>query len=148
MANRNIRDILGGLLMLGIGLFFAIYGRNYELGTVARMGAGYFPVVLGWVLAAFGVLIILPALRQPFAPMQFALSNFFWVILALGVFAWGLPRLGLVAAAFAACVIAGVADKSFSWPMRFLIAVGVTVLTVLIFKFGLNMVLPLWWWER
>lgn len=133
--------------MLGTGLFFAIYGRQYNFGTAARMGPGFFPIVLGWVLAILGVLITLPALRQPRVPMQFALSNFLWVFASLGIFAWGLPRLGLVVAAFLGAFISSLADKQVSWVSRILTAAGVSIISVLIFKFGLNMVLPLWWWE-
>lgn len=133
--------------MMGIGLFFALYGGQYTFGTAARMGPGFFPVVLGWVLAFLGLLIILPALRQPRVPVQFALSNFLWVFASLGIFAWGLPRLGLVVAAFVGAFVSSMADKQVSWVSRILISIGVSVISVLIFKFGLNMVLPLWWWE-
>ncbi|MDO5624867.1 MAG: tripartite tricarboxylate transporter TctB family protein [Pseudomonadota bacterium] len=147
MQDKNLRDILGGLLMLGIGLFFALYGGQYSFGSLARMGPGYFPVVLGWVLVALGVLIILPALREPRTPMPFAIGNFLWVFSSLLLFAYTLPRLGLVPSAFVASLVCSMADKSASWVLRIGVAVGVGVLSALIFKVGLGMILPLFWWE-
>ena len=62
MLKRDLRDILAGSFVSMVGLFFAIAGTNYTFGTAARMGPGYMPVVLGWVLCILGLLILVPAL--------------------------------------------------------------------------------------
>ena len=51
-------------LMIVIGLFAVWYAQRYAFGSPRQMGPGFFPVVLGWVLAGLGVLILLPALRR------------------------------------------------------------------------------------
>ena len=61
MAHRDTHDLVGGLAVAAIGAFFALYGGQYTMGTAARMGPGYFPTILGWVLAVLGLLVALPA---------------------------------------------------------------------------------------
>ena len=43
------------MLLLGVGA--AVTGTGYKFGTLARMGPGFMPVVLGVVLAFLGLLI-------------------------------------------------------------------------------------------
>jgi len=51
------RDYYAGALMMLIGLIVVNEGRTYQLGTLQRMGPGYFPVVLGALLVLLGILI-------------------------------------------------------------------------------------------
>jgi heat shock protein HtpX len=54
------RDLAGGLACIAIGLFVVRYAsQHYTVGETARMGPGFFPVVLGWVLTGLGGLIAL-----------------------------------------------------------------------------------------
>ena len=70
MHKRDTRDIIGGLGLAAIGLFAVIYGQRYEFGDLNRMGAGYFPVALGALLAVLGMLIALPAFFRRGEPMR------------------------------------------------------------------------------
>ncbi len=51
MQIRNKRDFWSGMMFLIIGLLFVLLSRQYQLGTAAKMGPGYFPTVLGGLLA-------------------------------------------------------------------------------------------------
>src|SRR5690606_30116557 len=61
LRRKERKDVLGGALMALLGLFTALEGSSYHIGILARMGPGYFPVALGIILAALGLLIILNA---------------------------------------------------------------------------------------
>ena len=68
------RDYYAGGLMLLLGVGAAMTGTGYKFGSLARMGPGFMPVVLGVVLAFLGLLIAGTALgssepddRQVFA---------------------------------------------------------------------------------
>ena len=61
MRQKDSIDIIGGLLLTATGLFAVIYAQTYTFGTLSRMGPGYFPVVLGAVLAVLGLLVAIPA---------------------------------------------------------------------------------------
>ena len=70
MKIKNGKDFWAGMMYLGFGLYFAIYARNYNMGTALRMGPGYFPIVLSWMLVLFGGVVIARAffskLESPF----------------------------------------------------------------------------------
>ena len=51
------KDFWSGVMLIAIGGTAVFIARNYEYGSSLRMGPGYFPVVLGGLLIAFGVLI-------------------------------------------------------------------------------------------
>ena len=47
-------DYWGGTLMMVIGLWAAYAGTTYDIGTLQRMGPGFFPVALGVILTLVG----------------------------------------------------------------------------------------------
>ena len=47
------RDVVGGLLVVAIGGLFLLFGRELEVGTSFRMGPGYFPTILSWLMVAW-----------------------------------------------------------------------------------------------
>ena len=48
------RDYYAGGLMLLLGVGAAVTGTGYKFGSLARMGPGFMPVMLGIVLAFIG----------------------------------------------------------------------------------------------
>ncbi len=55
---KNPRDFWAGVMFLGLGGLFAGIALTYKLGTAARMGPGFFPFVLGAILAGLGIAIL------------------------------------------------------------------------------------------
>ncbi len=53
--NEYTRDYYGGALMLLIGVGAVVQGVGYDVGSLSRMGAGFFPVALGTLLALLGI---------------------------------------------------------------------------------------------
>ena len=51
MRIKSQKDFFAGLLYFAIGVAFAWGATNYNIGDGARMGPGYFPLLLGIVLA-------------------------------------------------------------------------------------------------
>lgn len=54
MQIRSQKDFLSGLLFTTTGVAFAVGARAYEVGTSRLMGPGYFPMILGYILAILG----------------------------------------------------------------------------------------------
>ena len=48
------RDVVGGVLVMAIGAGFLLLGTDLPTGTSRRMGAGYFPSMLSWLMVALG----------------------------------------------------------------------------------------------
>jgi hypothetical protein len=144
MRNRDLQDLAGGLLLGALGVAVALYARRYGFGTPARMGPGFFPQVLGWILALLGAAIALPAWFRQGPTMVFRGKNAVSVLGAIVLFALTLKPLGLVLSCFGASFVATLADEEISWPGRVLVSAGVAAVTVAIFIGGLQMVLPVW----
>lgn len=140
------RDLVGGLACIAIGLFVVRYAsQHYTVGETARMGPGYFPVVLGWVLTGLGALIALLSLRRavraaqppPWRPGALAA-----VLAAVVVFALLVERAGLVPAALALTLVASAAQRLHRWRRALGLGLALALLAWLIFAVGLQMTLP------
>ena len=51
MNIKSQKDFFAGLMFMGVGTAFAWGATTYSIGTGARMGPGYFPLILGILLA-------------------------------------------------------------------------------------------------
>ncbi|WP_458790805.1 tripartite tricarboxylate transporter TctB family protein [Yoonia sp. MH D7] len=142
---RDVYDLAGGVLLAATGLFVALYAAaHYDIGSLRRMGPGFFPALLGAVLAVLGLMVAVPAWARSGHVASIAWKEAATVLTAILVFAIGLERLGLVPVTMATVLIASIAapDRRIIW--RLVLALTVTAISVLIFHFGLKMTIPLW----
>lgn len=142
---RDIPDLVGGVLLAAIGLFVVFYAlAHYEIGSLRRMGPGFFPTFLGAALTLLGVMVALPALARRGEAIRIAWKECLAVLAAILIFAAGLDRLGLVLVTLTSVLIASLAapDRRIGW--RIVLALVVTALSVAVFSFGLKMTVPLW----
>src|ERR1700754_2665280 len=95
------RDVLAGLLFVGVAVFGLWVSRDYPIGTSVRMGTGYVPRLLCWVLLGLGAIVTAQGLRQPAPPLRstaIAWRAVLSVTIAIVAFALSLEQLGLVIA--------------------------------------------------
>ena len=62
MNIKSQKVFFSGLMFMAAGAAFAWGATTYPIGTAARMGPGYFPLVLGVLLALLGAVITFKAL--------------------------------------------------------------------------------------
>ena len=143
------RDYYAGGLMVLLGVGAAVTGSGYKFGSLARMGPGFMPVVLGIVLAFIGILIAGTALgsSEP-DDRKFLPENpqwFGWLcILAGPVLFIVLGQFGgMIPAVFACVFVSALGDKTATYKSSFVLALGVTVFGVLLFHYLLNIPFPL-----
>ena len=146
MKYVDIRDLIAGTLLMALGLFVALYATSqYPIGTLERMGAGFFPVVLGWVLVGLGLIIALLAFRKTvhvLTPPPFAWRALVAISAAILVFGLLVERLGLVPATVAMTFIAVFAERPIRWRRTVLLGLSLALISWLIFSVGLKMTLP------
>ncbi|NBX22059.1 MAG: hypothetical protein EBR58_12120 [Betaproteobacteria bacterium] len=53
MKIQSQKDFFAGLMFTVVGGSFAAGASQYTLGSGAKMGPGYFPLILGLMLAAY-----------------------------------------------------------------------------------------------
>jgi len=147
MRRVDYRDLIGGVLitLAGAGAMYHSL-TTFTLGTLDRMGPGYFPALVGGLLMLCGVMIMIPALLRagPMPTIEF--RPLFWISLSVLAFALLLRPFGLVIAIIAQSVIAGISDRKLSWRGSLILAVGLSVGAVLVFKIGLGIILPVFAW--
>jgi hypothetical protein len=144
VKQKDIGDILGGALMIAVGVFAMIYAQRYAFGTVSQMGPGFFPVVLGGILAVLGLVIAVPAFGRAGPQITFHWRTLGFVIGAIVLFAATLRPLGLILATMIAVLAAASAERGFPWLGRLVLAGAIALMVLLIFRLGLGMNIPVW----
>lgn len=129
-----------------IGLFFAIVARQYQYGTAAKMGPGYFPFWLGMLMAALGLLVLLRSLSAK-APIE-SIPKFNWKIIGLitgSIVLYGvlLPKMGFIVAVFVLVMMASSASREFNWKVSIINALVLIGFTYSVFVLGLKLQFPL-----
>jgi hypothetical protein len=145
VGRRGIKDILAGVVFVAFGLAFAVAATSYELGSTLEMGPGYFPLVLGGILAVLGVVIVV---KGYLAGETGAIGPVAWraaILITGAIVFFGLTvrGLGLVPSIFATAVLSGIAGHRTGLVLPLVIAVGLTIVSVLIFVVALQLRLPL-----
>jgi len=142
---KSVRDLLAGLIFIAFGLTFAGISLTYELGTALRMGPGYFPFVLGLLLTLLGLAIAIEGFLKgdgdPIGTIPW--RGLLLITAAVLVFGLGVKRLGLAPSLFVAVFLAALSSARTGIIAALAMAVGLTVLCILIFVEGLGMPVPL-----
>jgi hypothetical protein len=147
MARRDYTDLIGGGVLVATGLATAIYALlHYDPGSLSRMGPGFFPAALGFVLALLGLLVLLPALRRAGDWPVPHFRPFFTILLSLAAFALTVRAVGMVPATFILVGIAAFAQHEVRLLPTFALGGALAAIAVLIFAQGLGVVLPAFAW--
>lgn len=156
MQISDQKNFYSGMMFTATGGAFAWGSQSYAVGTGARMGPGYFPLILGLLLTVLGVLITFSALRSASADGEkigaFAWRPLFFIIvsnLVFGVMLGGLPILhlppmGLIAGVYTLTLIACLAGDDFHIGQALALGTVLSVLCYLAFIVLLKLQFPLW----
>jgi putative tricarboxylic transport membrane protein len=141
---RSNRDFWAGLMFLGTGVGAMMVARNYPFGTALRMGPGYFPMVLGGLLIAFGAFIAVRGLRRP-EKMKGSWSLRALITLPLSIAAFGMLMrpAGFVPALTALVLLSAASGQEFKLKEVLLLTAFLVVLAVALFIWGLGLPYPL-----
>lgn len=145
MNIRNSSDLLTAILFLALGFAALVYaGGHYALGTPARMGAGFFPILLSIGLIIMGVILLLQAYFEPDEEVGKVDIRPVLLVLA-GTFLFGLliERGGLLIAAAVLVFAARLADRTFSIVETAVLAVSLMAITSGLFWYALGLPLRL-----
>jgi hypothetical protein len=149
---KRAKDRRAGLFVAGVGVFAIVVGSRYGVGSLARVGPGLFPSLLGTVLLLLGMAIFLTAGRggEPaLVPTMhdgsdhpFDLRG--WIAIVLGV-VWFIavtPLLGLVPGTFGCVFVSALGDRSATAVKSAVLAAVVSILGAVIFGWALRVGVP------
>jgi uncharacterized membrane protein len=138
------KDIWAGLLLVAIGAGTMVAARDYAFGTALRMGPGYFPMVLGGLLIAFGLYLLATGLHSSEKiEGSWSLRALIVLPLALVLFGVLMERAGFVPAMLVLIFGSATASTQFRFAEVLLFSVALTALSVAIFIWGLGLPYPL-----
>ncbi|MBO0765240.1 MAG: tripartite tricarboxylate transporter TctB family protein [Hyphomicrobiaceae bacterium] len=144
------KNVLSGLLFIGVALCGLWISQDYPVGTMSRMGTGYMPRLLLWILLGLGGLILASGLWQADQPaVTDASPGAAWrpvvfVTLSLVVFGLSLERLGLVLSILLLTGIGAAAGRGMRLLETAIAALVLVALCWLIFIVGLSLTIPVW----
>lgn len=156
MKIKSQKDFFSGLMFTAVGVAFAWGASTYNIGTGARMGPGYFPLLLGVVLAVLGGLIMFKAMvvetedgdkigKLAWKPLLFIIgSNLLFGILLGGLPSIGLPPMGIIVAIFGLTIVASLAGDTFKLKEVLILATLLAILSYGAFVKLLNLQFPVW----
>jgi hypothetical protein len=146
MKIKGPKDFWAGLMFIAFGLFFLVWSQmHYQMGSAVRMGPGYFPSVLGGLLAVLGLLVLIDAFVEagPKIP-AFHFRPLVMILVACLAFAYTLKPLGLVGATAALIYIGALGGHEFKWKEVTILYVVLVLFSVLVFVKGLTLPFPIW----
>lgn len=156
MKIKSQKDFFSGLMFLIVGAGFAWGATTYTVGTGARMGPGYFPLLLGILLALLGLGVIFSSLvvetvdgerigKIAWKPLGFIIgANLIFGILLGGLPSIGLPAMGLIIAIYALVIIAGLAGEQFSLKLSLILGTALALGSYFTFIVGLKLQFQVW----
>lgn len=131
---KHPKDFWTGVIFLVFGLAAVFIGRDYAMGTAAKMGPAYFPTILGALLALIGGIAVLRSFkRKGEAIEKFHLKELFIVLSAVVLFGVLMRGAGLGPAAVVLIMLSAYASPQFKWHEALLLALGMAGFAVLVF---------------
>ena len=156
MTIKSQKDFFSGLMFMGVGTAFAWGATTYTVGNGARMGPGYFPLMLGVLMAILGAIITFKSLvveteggekigKWAWKPLLFViLANLVFGVLLGGLPSLGLPAMGLIVAIYALTFIASMAETGWKFKNTFVLATVLAIGSYIAFVFALKLQFPVW----
>lgn len=146
----NKRDLYGGLIIAAFGLVAIFEGYRLGAGTLSKMGPGYVPMSLGFILVGLG-LVMAANQGDPDQASEVVFDQPEWrgwlcIIAGVASFIVLGQYAGLVPAAFFSVFISALGDRTATLKGAILLSIGTTVFGVVLFHYLLSISIPLFWW--
>lgn len=154
MVIKDIRDLLGGGVLVAIGIAAGLAAISYGIGSPTAAEPGFFPVILSCLLMLVGLGVIVSGLDfRGKAPKGEPLRFDAWHLWCLAVIAGGFALFGLllpVAGLFLTCAVTitlvGFGSRLQSLPAAILTALVLSAMGVVLFRYLLDLQVPAWPW--
>ncbi len=156
MKIKSQKDFYSGVLFIAVGIGFVWGATRYEIGVGSSMGPGYFPLMLGGLIAILGLIITVKALviktgdgdkigTWAWKPLAYILgANLAFGVLLGGLPSIKLPTTGLIAGIYILTLVASLASDAFKIRQTMILATILAVGSYLTFIVLLKSNIPVW----
>jgi len=143
---KSPQDFGAAGVFIVIGLAGLYFGWELDAGSAARMGPGYFPLLLSGLILALGVIIGARALAIDGPPVErFRLRPLAFLVAAILMFGLIVNWIGLALTTAALTFVAAYARRGVNLLETVALAVVLGVFVVVVFVYGLSQPFPAWW---
>jgi hypothetical protein len=134
------KDFWAGLVFAGTGAAAIFIARTYPFGTTLRMGPGYFPRVLGWILILFGIYVMVRGLRR-YEKIQGNWSIRALIVLPLSMVVFGvlMELAGFIPALAALIFVSAASGREFKFKEVLLLTFFLGLMSIAMFIWGLGL---------
>jgi hypothetical protein len=140
---RHPKDFWTGIIFLAFGIAAVYIARDYSMGQAAKMGPGYFPTVLGGLLILIGAIGLIRSFIVRGEPIEpFTIKGMVLVLVAVLLFGFLVRPAGLVVAQIVMIMLSAYASTKFRWVPSILLAIGLTIFSVVVFVYLLGLPIP------
>ena len=144
---RSGQDLLCGVMFAGVGALGLWVGRNYPMGTPARLGSGVFPMLLCWGLVGIGAIVFIKGLLTDGPRLTpWAWRPVLLITLAAVCFSLLIEPAGLVATMLVTMALGALAGNGHRLKELAIFVPVMIVMAVGIFIWGLGMPIKVFPW--
>jgi putative tricarboxylic transport membrane protein len=141
------QDFFGGLFIVALSAFALFFSRELPHGTLGNMGPGMMPRSVSALLGLLGIALMISSFFERGDKLSpWSIRGTFFVIAAIMVFAYAVRPLGLSVATPLCIMIGACATDETRWGETALFSVIMTALCIGLFKYALNLPIPLAPW--
>ena len=156
MNIKSQKDFFSGLMFMGVGAAFAWGATTYNVGEGARMGPGYFPLMLGVLMAILGIAVTFKSLvveteggdkigKWAWKPLVYIIAaNLLFGVLLGGLPSIKLPAMGMIAAIYALTFVASMAEAGWKVKNTFILATVLAAGSYVAFVVVLKLQFAVW----
>jgi hypothetical protein len=143
---RSPQDLGAAGVFVIVGVAGLIFGQDLAFGTAAKMGPGYFPMILSGIIVAIGVILAIQSLAVDGPPIERVhIRPLLFIVGAIIASGYLLQWVGLVITAVIMTLVAAYARRGAEFRENLLLGAGLSIFSALIFVYALSQPLPLWW---
>ena len=145
MRIRAPKDFWSGVMFCAFAAVGILAARGYSLGAAGKMGPGYFPLLLGGVLALLGVVLIARSIVLDGEPLpRFHILPLAVIAVAVCLFGVLIEPFGLVTALAVLTMLSAWAGPQFRWLEAAALTAVLIVFSIGVFVYALGLSLSVW----
>lgn len=137
--NLNKSESAVAACIIVFGAVMAYLGSFYGIGSLQNMGAGYFPVLLGFVTVIFGIATLLEVRHSPNPSPKIPWRAFVCVFSAILILSLLVERIGLFPSSVLLVIIGSLGRSKINMRAMALTALLASAAAVLIFIEGFSL---------
>jgi putative tricarboxylic transport membrane protein len=144
---KGQQDFFGGLFIVALAVFALAFSRELPVGTLGGMGPGMMPRSVSYLLGALGLLLVVSSFMDRGEKLSaWSIRGTFFVLAAILIFAYSVRPLGISVAAPLCIMVGACASDETRWGETILFSVIMTAFCIGLFKYALNLPIPLAPW--